>query len=193
VSTLRIYCLDSISEDMGEALRRFLTFTFGLDTELITHPTDLSELLDPSRAQYESTGILRLLAREHAGFRGHVLGLTEADLYVPMLSFLFGHAQLGGTVALVSLARLRQEFYELQSDPPLLLERLMKEAAHELGHAFGMRHCANAQCCMALSTAIEQVDAKEADFCSGCRSLLREFLAKERSDTAARGAEEVPS
>ncbi|HKI84193.1 MAG TPA: hypothetical protein VKA63_07650, partial [Candidatus Krumholzibacteria bacterium] len=74
MSTLRIYCLDSISEDMGEALRRFLTFTFGLDTELSTHPTDLGELFDPSRAQYESTGILRLLSREHAGFRGHVLG-----------------------------------------------------------------------------------------------------------------------
>lgn len=193
MSTLRIYCLDSIPESMGETLRRFLTFSFGLDTELVEHPTNLSELFDPARGQYESTGILRLLAREHAGFRGRVLGLTEADLYVPMLSFLFGHAQLGGTVALVSLARLRQEFYGMRPDPELLLDRLLKEAAHELGHAFGMRHCGNAQCCMALSTAIEQVDAKDEDFCGGCRSLLRELLAEDRSTTAARGAEEVPS
>ena len=193
MNTLLVRFLDGVPPWMGEGLQRFLTQTFALDTQLQWAARDLSEALDQRRGQYESTAILRMLLKEHKTHRGHVLGVTTVDLYVPMLSFLFGHAQLEGKVALVSLARLRQEFYGLKPDHPLALERLQKEAAHELGHTFGMKHCLNAQCCMSLSTAIEQVDTKRAEFCGGCRSLLRELVAAERSASVAEGKEEVPS
>jgi predicted Zn-dependent protease len=39
-----------------------------------------------------------------------ILGVTEGDLAIPTLKFVFGQAQLDGPVAVVSLARLRQEF-----------------------------------------------------------------------------------
>jgi archaemetzincin len=103
-----------------------------------------------------------------------------------MLSFVFGHAQLGGRVAVVSLARLRQEFYGLPPDPGLLRERAAKEALHEVGHAFGLVHCVDSECAMSLSTGIEQVDAKQAAYCDTCRALLRE------ADAAARGEEVEP-
>ena len=79
------------------------------------------------------------------------LGVTVGDLYVPLLTFVFGEAQVDGSCATVSTARLRKEFYGLPADEALLRERLLKESLHELGHTFGLRHCADWRCVMASS------------------------------------------
>ena len=93
-----------------------------------------------------------------------------------MLTFIFGQAQLGGRLALVSLARLRQEFYGLPSDRELLRERALKESLHELGHTFGLLHCREAACTMSLATGIRQLDAKGGGYCAGCAALLHEKI-----------------
>jgi archaemetzincin len=98
------------------------------------------------------------------------LGVTACDLYVPVLTFVFGEAQLDGNCAVVSTARLADEHYGLPPNPILLRERLVKEAAHELGHTFGLRHCVDWRCVMASSHAVERLDIKSFDFCKGCRS-----------------------
>ncbi len=101
-----------------------------------------------------------------------MLGVTEQDLFIPMLTFLYGQAQLGGRAAIVSLARLRQEFYGLATDDPLLRLRASKEALHEVGHTFGLVHCRDERCVMAASTGIERVDSKRGEFCRPCAILL---------------------
>jgi archaemetzincin len=106
-----------------------------------------------------------------------VLGISERDLFIPMLTFVFGQAQMDGQYALVSTARLRQEFYGLPGMDPLLDQRLIKEACHELGHAFGLAHCGNAACPMSLSTTIRHVDSKSTEYCDGCAAhVLRRGL-----------------
>ncbi len=129
---------------------------------------------DPARNQYSSSLILKTLAAARPHDAARLLGLTESDLYIPMLTFIYGQAQLGGGAALLSLARLRQEFYGLAPDPELLLERAHKEALHELGHTFGLVHCSDKGCAMALSTNIRQVDLKGARYCGGCAALVAE-------------------
>ena len=81
-----------------------------------------------------------------------LLGITEHDLFIPMLSFVFGQAQLGGKAALVSFARLRQEFYGIDPADAVFTERARKEMLHELGHTFGLTHCPDRGCPMSLST-----------------------------------------
>ena len=93
-----------------------------------------------------------------------------------MLSFIFGQAQLNGQTALISLARLRQSFYSLPSNPSLLQDRICKEAIHELGHTFGLTHCLDIRCVMSLSTSIEHVDIKRDNFCTSCRTVLLESI-----------------
>jgi archaemetzincin len=129
---------------------------------------DVQSAYNPLRAQYHSTEILKKLLRNPPHESWKVLGITDLDLYIPILTFVFGEAQLDDHGAVVSLHRLRQEFYGLPPDLPLLESRLLKEALHELGHTYGLRHCADYQCVMSPSHAVERIDLKLAEFCEVC-------------------------
>jgi len=121
-----------------------------------------------ARGQYHSTEILKRLLQEPWTESWRILGVTDFDLYIPILTFVFGEAQLGHTAALVSTHRLRPEFYGMPRDSGLLQERLLKEALHELGHTLGLRHCADYHCVMSASHNADRIDLKQAEFCSAC-------------------------
>lgn len=121
---------------------------------------------DPVRNQYHATALLRRLS--NCEVRGQILGVATVDLYVPIFTFVFGEAQVAGRCAVISLFRLRQELYGLPADPELTADRLFKEALHELGHTFGLRHCHDWSCPMASSNSIERLDSKERSFCERC-------------------------
>ena len=127
---------------------------------------DIAFAEETQRGQYYSSGIL---ASMQAPLAGHViLAVTAADLYVPVLTFVFGEAQLGGPRAIVSTHRLSEEFYGQAGDESKLSMRLAKEALHEIGHTQGLRHCDNWRCVMASSHAVERLDLKEAQYCRRC-------------------------
>jgi archaemetzincin len=128
---------------------------------------------DAGRRQHGSIPVLEMLSRLCPADAWKLLAVTERDLFIPVLTFVFGHAQLGGRAAVVSLARLRQEFYGLAPDRDLFLERARKEALHETGHMFGLVHCADRSCAMSLATNVRQIDEKHAAFCAPCAARLR--------------------
>jgi archaemetzincin len=128
---------------------------------------------DVGRRQYNSFDLLKAVAARRPSDAPRILGLTACDLFVPMLSFVFGQAQLGGEAALVSVARLDQAFHGLPPRRSLLLERTVKTVLHELGHTYGLVHCPDRTCAMALATNVAQLDAKEPRYCESCR-VLRE-------------------
>ena len=141
----------------------------GLECRVEDRRLGFHEAYLPARHQHHSTKLLELL-RSHWPDPGEwLLGLTEADLCIPILTFVFGEAAFGLKAASVSLHRLRSPFYGLPADPDLLLRRAEKEALHELGHGAGLIHCRNYACVMAFSNAVEQVDLKEPAFCEECR------------------------
>jgi archaemetzincin len=112
------------------------------------------------------------VARSAPRDASRILGVTDVDLAIPMLSFLFGQAQFDGPVAIVSLCRLHQEFYGLPAQEKLLRERTVKETLHELGHTFGLVHCSDPNCAMSLATHIELVDSKSERYCARCGTQL---------------------
>ena len=151
-----------------EHLAAALARSFRTPCRIRPETLDLEFAFDPRRRQYHSTAIIQRLERI-ADPDARVLGVTSCDLYVPVLTFVFGEAQLDGNCAVVSTARLAEEFYGMPSRIDLLRERLVKEASHELGHTFGLRHCADWRCVMASSHAVERLDVKGSEFCSSCR------------------------
>jgi archaemetzincin len=128
---------------------------------------------DPGRRQYGSIPVLDMLLQRFPADAGKLLAVTERDLFIPVLTFVFGQAQLGGRVGVVSFARLRQEFYGLAANREIFLERACKEALHETGHMFGLVHCAERRCAMSLATTVRQIDLKEDAFCAACRARLQ--------------------
>ena len=134
---------------------------------------DAAFAFSPPRNQYHSTAILQAIQPLCAGSGVRLLAITECDLFVPVLTFVFGEAQLEGGCALVSTSRLREEFYGMAPNEELLRERLLKEAVHELGHTFGLRHCGDWRCAMASTHAVERLDLKEPAFCSACARIVR--------------------
>ncbi len=154
-----------------------LAAMLGLETVRLEPLPDPVYAYDVDRRQYSSTLLLRdALARRPAGAT-RLLVVTERDLFIPMLSFVYGQAQLDGPVAVVSLARLRPEFYGLPPNRTLFLVRVAKEALHEIGHTFGLTHCDEGTCTMRLSTSIGQLDGKGGEYCSSCAILLRDGVA----------------
>lgn len=126
------------------------------------------------RNQYDADLILDRLLHRITG-ENRVLGVFSVDLYTSScnLNFIFGQAQCPGRVALISLHRLKSEYYGEKPNYKLLLERTTKEAVHELGHTFGLGHCLNLKCVMSFSNSIFDVDKKSSSFCRICKKKLR--------------------
>lgn len=129
-------------------------------------------LYDDFRGQAWSTAILARLLERRPAPGAVLLGVTELDLYVPVFTFVFGEAQLNGPCGVISAHRLREEYYGLPPDEDLLVERLLKEALHELGHTQGLRHCTEWRCAMSSAHSTERIDLRQAAFCRECAALL---------------------
>jgi archaemetzincin len=123
---------------------------------------------DRARGQYASPAVMEMVAGHCPRGAWKFIGVTSRDLFLPVLTFVYGQAQLGGRVGVVSLARLEQQFYGLESNREVFLDRARKEALHETGHLMGLVHCADRSCVMTLSTNIRQIDFKKAGFCPAC-------------------------
>lgn len=168
MKSIRVVPVGNPDPPLLDAVGDALTRAFGVSSVVAVSRIDAAFAHHPERNQYFSTPIVERLAA--TGVCELVVGITELDLYIPILTFVFGEAQLGGTSALVSYHRLRQEFYGLPRDPALLLERLVKEAIHEVGHTSGLTHCDDYDCVMAATHAVEWIDLKGASFCPECRT-----------------------
>ncbi len=162
----------TVPEELLTATEKTVAEWFPFDACRLPELPMPADAWQPERGQYESVTIMKALAAARPPDAARLLGLTTADIAIPMLSFLFGQAQFNGPIALVSVSRLRQDFYGLPPDQDLLLERLAKEVLHELGHTCGLIHCPDSLCAMSLSTHVGLVDAKNASFCAVCGSQL---------------------
>jgi archaemetzincin len=133
---------------------------------------DLSEFFDPARKQYDGNKLLKEIEIRFASENDKTLALFNVDLFIPILTFIYGQAFLKGRCGIASTYRLRNERYGLKPDDKILTERLRKEVIHELGHTFGLYHCTNPVCVMRSSTYVEDIDQKEWKFCPKCRKEL---------------------
>lgn len=169
---LLIVPFGSIPGEILEYLHIELTRTFGFDVKIAKTEPVPQYAFNPKRNQYHSTKILERLR----GLKlkdARVLGVADIDLYVPELNFVFGEADIGDKICIISLVRLRQEYYGLPKNENLFLLRSLKEAIHELGHTYGLGHCKDQRCIMHFSNSLKDTDIKGPDFCPRCRVKLK--------------------
>lgn len=148
--------------------------SFSFQTSATTMPP--AHLYDTRRKQWISDKILDWLLRNHnPDSDTKVLAICNFDAYSGDLNFVLGEAHMGGRVAAIYIPRLKQGLYVKKSDINKLVEqRVIKEAVHELGHAFGLTHCEKSRCVMHFSNSLQDTDFKHYIFCERCNKILRE-------------------
>lgn len=128
--------------------------------------------LNATRGQLFLSTLVARVRRAHPDGGAVYLAITDYDLYKTSHRFIYGDADEAQGVAVVSMHRLRSEYYGEEPDANLLFQRLLKECVHELGHAFGLRHCYNARCAMYYSNSIFETDNKMPHFCETCERRI---------------------
>jgi archaemetzincin len=159
--------------DMLERVRGQVEAAFDVPTRLGEADDPSGDSLDPRRGQHSSTKILRGILASGLPDGATVLGITDVDLFIPVLTFVFGEAQMGGRAAVVSVARLRRTYDDRPAPGSIIEGRLLRECLHELGHTFNLAHCSDGTCVMSRSNSVLDVDRKRAAFCRDCRLRLR--------------------
>jgi archaemetzincin len=178
VSDLCLVPIGSVPAQALDWIENAAAEWFPLPTRRLPRIAIPDRAYDPRRGQYQSVEFMKTLAQCAPRDAFRVLGITDVDLSIPMLSFLFGQAQFDGLIAVVSMCRLHQEFYGLPAQEALLRERTVKEVLHELGHTFGLAHCSDSTCAMSLATHIELVDSKAEKYCARCGTHLAHRFAR---------------
>lgn len=131
----------------------------------VTEPIDLPDnAYNENRHQYHANSLLNRIRQRHGK---HLLGITNADMYVDSLNFVFGLADLSGRASIISTFRLHFDASEQE-----FRERVVKEAVHEFGHALGLQHCQSSKCVMHFSNSLQDTDYKGKRFCSQCAAKL---------------------
>jgi archaemetzincin len=167
-----------LPEEMNRAIPEFLVgpienvFNQNIDIRNTFKLPDNS--WNVKRNQYEADLILDLVPMPLP--RDRNLAILDLDIFALGLNFVFGEADANTRKALISLKRLKPEYYGLPPDEDIFKERVLKEAIHELGHTYGLRHCPNRRCVMHFSNSIDDTDIKENKFCLLCRRRLNTTL-----------------
>ena len=147
---------------------------FGYRTKVVSFLQDISFAYDPGRDQYHSTRILEELEKKAPKECIKLLAVTQKDLFIPILTHVYGEAQLGGIASIISISRLIA--YPETGFRGKGTSRIIKEAAHELGHTFDLRHCEDHHCIMHYCRKLEDVDNKSDQFCRYCKIFLSDSI-----------------
>lgn len=168
---LRIVAVGAVTPPVLDRAAAVTREVLHFDAQAQAAHLDPAPFLDPARRQYRADVLLGTL-RALAAPGERVLGITAVDLCLPVLTYVYGFAELGGIAACVSVHRLDPRFGGSPEDPGLLLERLEKEVLHEVGHLLGLTHCRDRRCVMASAHDVGEIDLEEPGFCSSCATRL---------------------
>lgn len=173
--TILIAPIGEFDADILDAVGKMVPRIFGMSCTIEPLLDDIGFAWNPERRQFHSTAILVELSARVSTDALKVVALTREDLFIPILTHVYGEAQLGGTSCIVSTCRLADRISPILQRA-LYLERITKETAHELGHTFDLRHCKDHQCLMHYCRSIGDVDGKTDRFCRYCQVLLNDQL-----------------
>lgn len=173
-NTIYLVPVGDIEKEVLRRLTQGLRKSFASNVEISPKMRLPEDAFNPGRGQHFSPKIMqKVRSFIKPAPAEKVLAVADVDLYVRGLNFVFGEAELTGHFAIISLVRLRQSFYGLPESRELFLERMKKEAVHELGHVFGSRHCPDPECVMHFSNSLADTDRKSASFCSRCKDQIK--------------------
>lgn len=171
--------IGNFDPEITEPVKKEINRIFGFPALIIPILEDVDFALDSGRNQYHSTSILKQLEKSAPSFAMKVIAITKVDLFIPILTHVYGEAQLGGKACVVSTYRLKDQISA--ANPGVIFkQRIVKEAIHELGHTFNLRHCKEHACIMHYCRTELDVDRKSDQLCRYCKILLDDEIKRLR-------------
>lgn len=175
--TVIVSFIGDCGEEIFLPISRGIQRVYGFCVEQMPLLPDVEFALDPNREQYHSTPILDKLATVAPDGAIKVLAITTVDLFIPILTHVYGEAQMGGKTCIVSTFRLKEGLSPLSVKEAYQV-RVAKEAIHELGHTFKLRHCQDPTCIMHYCRSVRDVDRKSNQMCRYCKVLFEDEIKR---------------
>ncbi len=150
-------------------------------SQIMDLPTDVCESpllyngFVRDRNQFDASTILSCIdvfSRRNEEKR-FILLVTGDDIFMPGTRYVFGLSRPVTGTAVISSARLKNEYWGLPPDEMMLIDRLSREGAHEIGHLLHLDHCENASCVMSNPLTLDDLDNKKSMLCSSCLTTLK--------------------
>lgn len=175
--SIAISPIGDFDSSMIDSLCETVFKNFGIPAK--PHPIldDIAFAWNAERRQYHSTPVLERLAAKAPPWALKVAAIVKVDLYIPILTYVYGEAQLKGRACIISVFRLNQSLPPLSADMAFQ-SRLAKEITHELGHTFDLRHCQDPACIMHYCRTEADVDRKSEHLCRYCKVLLSDGIKR---------------
>jgi archaemetzincin len=145
-----------------------LASVFGSAVDILSGARTPEEAFSVARNQYFSTVLLHKLELLKSSGREKILGLVDDDMYTPNRAWVMGASDRFAGTSVISMYRLRQEYFGYEEEDKVLYRRTCKEAVHQLGHLHGMGACRNPRCAMFASDNMQDIDEKREKFCDNC-------------------------
>lgn len=178
---IRIYNSSDLQSRTLDRIAVTVRNVFGIPVSISNVSLNLQDIYDNGREQYNSTALLAKILHTFDTKNNKSIVIVDEDLFIPVLTFVFGEAQLDGSAAVVSTHRLKNQYYGLQTNDQMMHERLEKEIVHELGHTFGLYHCRDYECVMKSSTYVEEIDLKKVLPCKACQQFIVDYRKNHKS------------
>lgn len=170
--------IGEVSEITSKSIAAHIVGYLHLDVDILPALAHPAYAHNQKRIQYDAGAILKAIESEP--FRNHakIIGVLDVDLFVPILTHVFGEAKQGGRCALVSVHRLKKNSDGSTAPLSVQLERAAKVALHEFGHLLDLHHCMDERCLMHFSGDLEDLDKTPLYFCRYCSVFLGDALQK---------------
>ncbi len=170
---IRILPIKYISLNLLQKFCKELEASINVRCKILPQIKYIDSAFNALRRQYDASKIIDIIASTNEGkFIDKsipTIGITEEDIYYKGLNFVFSIEEPENACSVISIARLKPEFYDQKPNNMILIDRIVKEAMHEIGHHIGLNHCKHIFCIMSPSPSAKDIDIKRREFCRNCK------------------------
>ena len=153
---------------------RIISHVLDVPVQVLENPV-LYNGFERNRAQFDATSILTCLDvfSRRTNNSDMILLVIGDDIYRPGTRYIFGLSRPSTGSAVISASRLKNEYWNLPPDENMLMDRLARESAHEIGHLMHLDHCENETCVMCNPQTLDDLDIKKLWLCDKCKLKLK--------------------
>lgn len=156
--------VNRLASNIGQVFNRSVDILKGMKVP--------DEAFNVIRNQHYASIILQKLERVKVNSKEQIVAVCEEDIYLPDEPYVLAHFDVVSGTAVISLNKIRQEFYGLPEDETKVYDRLFKLAVQQVAYMSEIPGCRNPVCINYYSVNMMDIDNRGSKLCDICRRQL---------------------